>query len=447
MSSLAPLQFDSSISGDRRAIHARWVLPVASPPISNGVVVVKGGRIESVGDRSLLSGFSDEEIVALPDAALLPGLVNAHTHLEFSGCPAPLGEPGDSFAAWLHEVISRRRESFAAETDELRAQRRRESVASGVAESRTASVAALGDIATPGWTADVLPSPHDLQVVVFLELLGLGPDRTAMLQAAAREHLTCSSGRIGKNQSHDTSDSVTPTSRSGETRDSLIRGLSPHAPYTVSPDLVAWAASISAETGAPLAMHLAESFDEYELISAHSGQLVDVLREFGAWHPAAVPRGIRWRDYLELLAHAARTLVVHGNFLGPDDWRLLADQRDTMSVVYCPRTHARFRHGAYPLAEMLAAGVRVAVGTDSRATNPDLQLWQDLRFAAAAHPSVPAEQILKLGTLAAAEALGLQADYGSIATGRRARFVVVKTDSVAEADTTLITTALIKSGP
>ncbi|HND56124.1 MAG TPA: amidohydrolase family protein, partial [Pirellulaceae bacterium] len=334
---------------------------------------MKDGRIENVGDRSLLSGFSGDEIVAFPDAALLPALVNPHTHLEFSGCSTPLGEPGDSFAAWLHQVISRRRESFAVETDELRAQRRRESVASGVAESRAASVAAVGDIATPGWPADVLPSADELQIVVFLEMLGLRPDRVATLQAAAREHVMNASGRNGDEPRIEMSGQGPAATVSTATRYSLIRGLSPHAPYTVSPDLVAWAASLSAETNAPLAMHLAESFDEYELISAHSGQLVDVLREFEAWNPAAVPRGIRWRDYLELLAHAARALVVHGNLLGPDDWRILADQRETMSVVYCPRTHARFRHGAYPLAEMLAAGVRVTVGTDSRATNPDLQ--------------------------------------------------------------------------
>src|SRR5205823_10181172 len=112
-------------------------------------------------------------------------------------------------------------------------------------------------------------------------------------------------------------------------------------------------------------------------------------------------------DYLQTLATAHRALVIHGNYLAADEIQLLAAHRDCMSVVYCPRTHAYFGHEHYPLSQMLAAGVRVAVGTDSRASNPDLRLLAELRYIARHHPAIPRDVILRQGTLAGAEALGI----------------------------------------
>ncbi|MFO0883016.1 MAG: amidohydrolase family protein, partial [Pirellulales bacterium] len=110
--------------------------------------------------------------------------------------------------------------------------------------------------------------------------------------------------------------------------------------------------------------------------------------------------------------------VVHGNFLGTEDWKFLADHRDRMSVVYCPRTHAYFSHGPYPLREMLTNGVRVALGTDSRASNPNLSLWEEMQYVARQHPQVSAEEVLRAGTLSGAEGLGLERDFGTISVGK-----------------------------
>jgi cytosine/adenosine deaminase-related metal-dependent hydrolase len=189
---------------------------------------------------------------------------------------------------------------------------------------------------------------------------------------------------------------------------------------------------LSAQERFPVAMHLAESLAELELLASQSGPLVEQLQSMKAWHPGAIPRGIQPRNYLELLASAHRALVIHGNFLNDGDWQLLASRRDRMSVVYCPRTNSYFRHGRYPLAEMLAAGVRVAIGTDSLATNPDLSLLAELRHIAREHPAVPPEEVLNLGTLAGAKALGLGDRLGSIAPGKEASLVVVSLDSAAD---------------
>jgi cytosine/adenosine deaminase-related metal-dependent hydrolase len=128
---------------------------------------------------------------------------------------------------------------------------------------------------------------------------------------------------------------------------------------------------------------------------------------------------------LRSLAAAHRTLVIHGNYLDEEEIAFLAAHREKLSVVYCPRTHDYFEHEPYPLAKMLAAGVRVALGTDSRASSPDLDLLAEMRHVAAHHQLPPAE-VLRLGTLAGAEALGLDHAAGSLRRGKQAAFCVVE---------------------
>ncbi|MEX2172988.1 MAG: amidohydrolase family protein [Pirellulaceae bacterium] len=377
---------------DSVAVRARWVLPIDQPPLADGLVTIAGGRIAAVGEN--LSGGLPRD---LGDVALLPGLVNAHTHLEFSSLDVPLGEPRTRFSAWIRQVIDYRRQTEALQS------KRQTAVARGLAESQAAGVALLGEIATPGWPAECFAA-QAVEAVVFLELLGLAPERQEPLLALAQEHLAQQRQHVG---------------------------LSPHAPYTVGPDLLARLCVLSANRQVPVAMHLAESLDELELLLSHSGELVELLQSLGAWRPDVVPRGIRPLDYLEILSHAHRSLVVHGNFLGPEELQFLGDRRDRMSVVYCPRTFAYFQPGKYPLAAMLAAGMRVAVGTDSRASNPDLRLLEELRQIARQHPEISPEAVLRMGTLAGAEALGLDDRYGSIGVGKSARLAVVPIDAAA----------------
>ena len=153
------------------------------------------------------------------------------------------------------------------------------------------------------------------------------------------------------------------------------------------------------------------------------------------WDAEAIPRGSRPLDYLRLLADAPRALVIHGNYLARDEQQFLAEHADRMTLVYCPRTHAYFGHPPYPLGDLLAAGVRVALGTDSRASNPDLDPLGEIRQAVRAHPDVPADAILEMATLRAAEALGCDQDCGSIAPGKLANLVALpmRGNSLAEA--------------
>jgi cytosine/adenosine deaminase-related metal-dependent hydrolase len=381
------------------AYRARWVVPVDQPPIEGGIVTIAGGRIVAVGRNE-----ADVPSRDLGDVALLPGFVNAHTHLEFSLLEKPLGEPGMAFPDWIARVVQHRRERNKAlfvETDGFQRFRRRAATA-GLAESRSSAVAAVGDVATPGWPRECFPAAG-LNATIFLELLGLEPNQQDGLLSTAHSFVLDLQDATG----------------------GLRPGLSPHAPYTASPRLVKSVCELSAAERFPVAMHLAESREELELLATHQGRLVEALQGLGAWNPEAIATGLRPRDYLQWLSTAHRSLVIHGNYLTGDELEYLGGQCDRMSVVYCPRTHTYFGHEPYPLNDMLAAGMRVAVGTDSRASNPDLRLMEELREIARRHPTVSPEVILRMGTLGGAEALGIAHEFGSITPGKRARLAVI----------------------
>ena len=149
-------------------------------------------------------------------------------------------------------------------------------------------------------------------------------------------------------------------------------------------------------------MHLAESVEELELLRYGTGPMRTLLDDLGAGDAAAIAGSTRPIDYLRLLAEADRALVIHGNYLDDEEIALLGTCAATMAAVYCPRSHDWFAHRAYPLQQMLAAGVIVALGTDGRGSAPDLSILAEMRLAARRHPAVGYDQVLKMGTLAGA---------------------------------------------
>ncbi len=143
------------------------------------------------------------------------------------------------------------------------------------------------------------------------------------------------------------------------------------------------------------------------------------------WDASAIPHGSRPLDYLHQLGRSHRALVVHGNYLDDEELEYLAAHADRMSLVYCPRTHAYFRHQRYPLAKAMTLGVNVALGTDSRASNPDLNMWNELRYVAEHHAEISREEVLRLGTVYGARALGREDEVGSLTPGKLANLAVV----------------------
>jgi cytosine/adenosine deaminase-related metal-dependent hydrolase len=379
----------SSASDDVLTVGARWILPVSRSPLENGMVVIQGNRIVSVEPLS-----QKRPDFYFEDAAITPGFVNAHTHLDLTGlrgcCPAK-----DDFTDWLRDVIRHRRErsSEAVTAD----------IALGVAESIACGTTLLGDISSGGLSWPILTSAP-VRSVIFLELLGLTKERSAEAQEAASSWLQRQGGAINR----------------------CIPGLSPHAPYSVHVELFAKAADLANRYDLPLAIHLAESREELRLLSRHDGPFVPFLQGLGAWNPEGL---IESPQAVIKLCQGARTLLIHGNYL-ERSLELPPNHTD----VYCPRIHAAFGHETHPFRELLQHGVRVALGTDSLASNPDLNLFSEARFLHHSFPDLGGDLLLRMATLSGAEAFGLDKETGSLEPGKSADLAVMPLNGHPRAD-------------
>lgn len=374
----------SELEPGHHRVTARWVFPVSSPPIEHGVVEIANGVIVAVHNRH------QPRALDLGNVALIPGLINAHTHLEFSDLAEPV-QPALPFTEWIRSLVGVRRTTPAT----------RDVVQQGLAECQASGICSVGEIATQDWaSADY--SYSGLRVTAFRELIGLRAERIDVQLEVARNWLT-------------------PAQPPGE---SVTRGLSPHAPYSVHPDLYRDLVRLAAEHHAPVAVHLAETTSELELLSHGTGEFVEMLKRFNAWDEKAIPAGRRPLDYLIPLASLSHSLVIHGNYLQTGEIEWLAEHPQ-VSVIYCPRTHAFFRHAPHPWLQLLSRGVNVALGTDSRGSNPDLVVWREMQFLVQKFPQVDPASILELGTLAGAKALGQDASLGSLEPGKQAKLAVV----------------------
>jgi cytosine/adenosine deaminase-related metal-dependent hydrolase len=198
----------------------------------------------------------------------------------------------------------------------------------------------------------------------------------------------------------------------------------------VHPDLFRGLVDLAVATRAPLAMHLAETREELQLLADGTGDFVPFLEELGVWRPQAIPRGSRPLDYLREMARVDSALAIHGNYLAADEIDFLA-AHPNVSVVYCPRTHAFFGHAPHPWRLLLSRGVNVALGTDSSASNPDLSLWNELLFLRRLAPDNDPALLLKLGTWNGAIALGIGHETGTLDVGKSADLTFV---DLAEGD-------------
>lgn len=361
-----------------KVFRSRWIFPISQPPIEDGWVLAEGHRILELGDGKPPAG--DFAVDDLGESTILPGLVNAHTHLEFSSLTRPLGRPGIALPEWVGLVLAERRQS------------RRDpgkTIAAGLQQCEAAGVRLVGEIATTPWAG--FRHPHTTEIVAFAEVLGLADQRADEKVAAAAAHLA---------------KAAVSTHVSG--------GVSPHAPYSTSLATVERAVRLASQQGAVVAMHLAESEDERELIQHGGGPFAEVLQQMGLLPPGMFPLGPdATLQFLKLLAQAPGALIVHGNDLREPEIDWLA-QQPQLSVVYCPRTHAFFGYPPHPVKRLLQRDIRVALGTDSRASNPDLSLWNEVLWLFEHRSDLDRQDVLAMATLQGADALQ-RPDLGRIA--------------------------------
>jgi cytosine/adenosine deaminase-related metal-dependent hydrolase len=368
--------------------RAKWVLPIAQPPIENGWVSVVDGRVAAVG-----AGRVDWPAIDLGDVALMPAFVNAHTHLELSWLAGRV-PPATSMPAWIRAQLAQRASAPpAAEIGRA--------IVGAVTLAEASGTALFGDITNTLAAVPVLDA-STADAMIFRELLGFSVPNAASLVADAWTSLDA----IG---------ALHPSR--------LKTSVVAHAPYSVAPLL--FSAIAAAMRTTPLAVHVGESPEEIEFLLTGSGAFRALLNDLGVWAGG-------WRapecgpiEYLDRCGYlTAGLLAVHGTHLSDAD---LARLRDAGGVlVTCPRSNAWVGGGQPEAARFYASGVPVALGTDSLASSPSLHMTDELAALRRVAPGVTAGRLLESATRIGADALGFGADYGTIAPGKRSVFATVR---------------------
>lgn len=363
--------FPESLKQTDGCVDVRWFWVPGDPPLSNVRLTLKNQRLMDI-DR-----LPPEDRSNVLPLICIPPLVNAHTHLEFSGLRNPL-QPPTPFPAWIESVIAFRSQQLSSDVQVAA------SIQSGLGELASSGVQAIGEISTQRLDAASF-SNTTADVILFREFIGLSTERVQESLRVAQEF-------------------IASVRMAGITN--LRPGLSPHAPYSVCEELFEGLVDLALSAQVPLAMHLAETREEIEILRSGTGPFQSFLQDRGLWRPAQFPGGRTVLPFFRAMAQLRRSLAVHCNYLSRDEIEFLGGH-PTIRVVYCPRTHSYFGHAEHPWKEIMRAGGVVLIGTDSRASNPDLNLWKDWQLAAQDSVGLTDNQLLEMITSSAAEVLGL----------------------------------------
>ncbi|MFN8582443.1 MAG: amidohydrolase family protein [Gemmatimonadaceae bacterium] len=381
--------------------HARWVLPIAGPPIHDGCVTVSKGRIVYVGT---MSSAPTVEMRTFGNAVLMPGLVNAHTHLELTAMRGFLEDM--AFRPWLVRLTK-------ARTEVLDRERLLASAVVGVAEGLQAGITTFGDTSSSGVGHEALRT-IGARGLVYQEVFGPEPAQcdTAMADLVRQ---------VAELRRADTSFVKT--------------GVSPHAPYSVSDALFSAVAEMARAEELPVAVHAAESEAEAQLVRSGEGAFAN------AWRARGIEVSPRATSPIALLERTGilrtRPLLIHCVRVGGVDMTRMMDHG--CGVAHCPASNAKLGHGIAPLHEMLQLGLQVGLGTDSVASNNRMDVLDEARVAVLMQrarlgsPDVMgAGKSLEMATLSGARALGMSRDVGSLEVGKAADLAVFSLEGVRE---------------
>jgi len=397
-------------------LRARTILPVSRPPIENGAVLVAGNRIRAVGPWSDLQSEAGEPVFDLGEVILLPGLVNAHCHLDYTDMGGELPPPR-TFTDWIPLITAAK--TAWSYSNYAHSWLRGAHMLLRHGTTTVADIEAMPDLLPEVW--DATP----LRVFSFLEMTGIRARREPreILQEAADKIESLSHARCSAS-------------------------LSPHAPYSTLPELLRSSARLARKHRWLLCTHVAESEEEFEMFTHARGAMYDWLQrnhrensDCGLGSPV---------EHLARSKMLGKNLIaVHANLLARGDAALLGKHR--VNVVHCPRSHAYFHHPPFLRERLANAGVNLCLGTDSLATvrcvgkqKPELNLFEEMRSLAAADKSVSPEEIIRMATINGARALGLKGQIGEFCPDAFADLIAIP-DAGRKRD--VIETVLDHAGP
>jgi cytosine/adenosine deaminase-related metal-dependent hydrolase len=381
-------------------LRARLVVPVSRRPIVNGAVEVRRDRIVRVGAWRDFSEANPKQVIDLGAVALLPGLVNAHCHLDYTDLGGEFLSP-KHFSDWLKLIVTAK--GLSSNADYTASWKRGAKMLLRTGTTTVADIEAVPALLPRVWNAT------PLRIISFLEMTGVNSRRApkSIIGDAARKIRS-----LPINGRHSA-------------------GMSPHAPYSTTPELLRRAAQAARKHRWLVTTHVAESTEESEMFSHARGRMHDWLRgqrdcsDCGSGTPveALARAGLLGRNFL----------AIHANNLAHGDIRLLA--RKKSSVVHCPRSHSFFSHARFPFKELIAAGVNVCLGTDSLASiearrkQPlELDMFAEMRAFARKNPGVQSGTILQLATINGARALSLRGKIGELTKGALADIIALPCD-------------------
>ena len=371
-------------------VRARVVAPMAGPPIDDGAVVVEGNTIIGVGPFSEVQRHHGGEVLDLGEQILLPGLINAHCHLDYTNLRGQIA-PQRSFADWIVAINAAK--APLTETDYL------SSIAAGLAEARKYGTTSLLNLEAFPELLPRLPRPT-IRVWWCAEMIDI--------RKAANAQEVFDALRDSFRSHHDWLGGI---------------GLAPHAPYTASRKLYAEASEIARREGALFTTHLCESSEEMEMFRDACGPAFEFLQSIGRSMEDCgqeTPLALMMRHQ----KIAEGWIVAHLNELDDGDFALLA-RAQKFQIVHCPRSHTFFGHRPFAWERLRALGFNICLGTDSLASNSDLSMFAEMREVLRKETALSPREVVEMGTINAAKAIGHADRLGQIRLGFHADLIAI----------------------
>lgn len=372
--------------------RAPWVLPGHLPPISDGGVAVRSGRIVAVGRFNEIGAtVTHDAVIDHPESALLPPLVNAHAHLELSHLAhLALQPPPATFTGWIENMLNERAKAgFSNESVQVAAR-------NSLADQQRDGVIAIGDISNTGLTRN-LSSDFMGRLLCFKEYLGL---RASAVEPLLKELQA----------------------------EAELFFCTAHAPYSTHADLLRALKDRATRFGHVFPVHVAEPAAETEMMSRGRGEIPEFLSRRGFWDDSFQPTGIDNSGSVQYLHQLGilddKTLCVHCIQVSDQEVELLV--KTGSKVCLCPGSNRYLRVGKAPVAKYLQNGILPALGTDSLASNPEISIWREMQLLAKDHPAIDPADILDMATAGGAKALALDSEIGILGPGKQADFLVVQ---------------------